>query len=83
MNFLKYYKQCSEVREKFLLEENQNTRERLIKEFVLYLQGQGLNVEEIDLILNVEELNEAQCNAQMITNNKSYKQAVAKALGKK
>lgn len=82
-DFLKYFSECEKVRKKFLQESNQVSREILLKEFVIYLEKQGLSAEEIEEILNFENLLEAQGNTQMITNNKEYKEAVAKALGRK
>lgn len=80
-DFLKYISKCEEMRKKFLKEKDQISRETLVKEFVNYLEKEGLSAEEIEEILNIEDLLEAQGNSQMITNNKSYKEAVAKALG--
>jgi len=83
MDFFKYFSERDKMRKKFLEENNQGSRENLIKEFVIYLEKQGLSGEDIEKVLNFENLLEAQGNTQMITNNKSYKEAVAKALGKK
>ncbi|NFI55068.1 hypothetical protein FDA48_01515 [Clostridium botulinum] len=83
IDFLKYFSECEKMRKKFLQENNSVSREKLIKEFVIYLEEQGLSVEEIEKILYFENLLEAQGNTQMIANNKEYKEAVAKALGRK
>lgn len=81
MDFFKYFSECEMMKKKFFEENNQGLRENIIKEFVIYLLKQGLSVKDIETVLNFENLLEAQGNTQMISNNKSYKEAVAKVLG--
>lgn len=83
IDFLKYFSECEKMRKKFLQEDNPTSRENLVKEFVVYLEEQGLTAEEIEEVLNFQNLLEAQGNTKMIANNKAYKEAVAKALGRK
>ncbi|HBJ1651613.1 hypothetical protein [Clostridium botulinum] len=82
IDLTKYLLECDSVRTKFMQKNSQNDRERLINDFVDYLYEEGLSKDQIEEILNCESFLEAQGNSQMITNNKSYKEAVAKALGK-
>jgi len=65
---------------------NANTlleKQRIINRFVDKLRISGFNKKEIEKICNIDHLTLAQSSKQMIENNKLYKKALEKALGRK
>lgn len=82
MNLDQYYPMCVRMREEFLAASDQKFRDTLVRQFVRRLRAYGLSDQQIEEILAIEELNEAQGNKQMISNNQAYLLAVARALGR-
>ena len=77
-----YYDQCLEMREIFFKSQIQDERNEILNDLVLELKRKGLSTEQIKRILLLELIGEAQSNKQLLINNKSYMQALNKALGK-
>lgn len=77
-----YYDQCLEMREFFFKSQIQEERNEILNDLVLELKRKGLSTEQIKRILLLELIGEAQSNKQLLINNKSYMQALNKALGK-
>ena len=77
-----YYDQCLEMREIFFKSQIQDERNEILNDLVLELKRKGLSTEQIKKLLLLELIGEAQSNKQLLINNKSYMQALNKALGK-
>lgn len=78
-----YYNPSIKMKQRFAVAKSVAEEEAIVKAFIDVLQEDGLTVEEIHKVLNIELLFDSQNNCQMISNNTAYKAAVAKALGNK
>ncbi|MDP8162382.1 hypothetical protein QJU89_02365 [Pasteurella skyensis] len=77
-----YSQRVFRMKDNFINAKSQSDKNKIVQDFVDELRAEGISDEDIKKVLNIELCLESQGNRIMISNDKTYQDAVRKALGK-